>query len=46
MKSLAKDYPQIDVCVYEAGVDVDYIPMQMDSGFWEMSALEFLPATG
>ncbi len=26
MKSLAEDYPQIDVRVYEAGIDVDYIP--------------------
>ena len=26
MKSLAKEYPQIEVRVYEAGVDVDYIP--------------------
>ena len=26
MKSLAKDYPQIEVRVYEAGVDMDYIP--------------------
>ena len=26
MKSLAKDYPHIEVRVYEAGVDMDYIP--------------------
>ena len=26
MKSLAKDYPQIEVRVYTAGVDTDYIP--------------------
>lgn len=26
MKSLAKDYPDIEVRVYSAGVDVDYIP--------------------
>lgn len=26
MKSLAEEYPQIEVRVYEAGIDVDYIP--------------------
>lgn len=26
MKSLAGEYPQIDVRVYEAGIDMDYIP--------------------
>ena len=26
MKSLAPDYPQIEVRCYEAGVDTDYIP--------------------
>lgn len=26
MKSLAEDYPQIEVRCYEAGVDMDYIP--------------------
>ena len=26
MKSLAEDYPQITVRLYQAGVDMDYIP--------------------
>lgn len=26
MKSLAKDYPEVEVKVYEAGGDMDYIP--------------------